>query len=226
MKIAKPMPIVLVYQLAKSYVIEEYLRFYNFEVIESTTEDIKKKAQKGGYDLCIIDHYNGLELLKSIREFDDEVPIIMVSKKFRHEHIIQALNAGADDYISIPYNLEELVSRVKALLRRAGVRTRHLMDNYQIGDYAFDVRNKMLIIGDDEIKLNQKETQILALLCAYKNELLPRNILMREIWGDDNYLNKKSLNVYIYHLRDHLSRDSKVKIDTLSSLGYSLLVIE
>ena len=223
---SSPMPRILVYQVADSTIMEDYLRFYNFEVISSTSENIKEKVKEGNYDLCIMDHYNGLELLNFLRKIDNRIPIIFVSSKYRCEHIVEALNAGADDYVCIPYNLEELISRIKALLRRAGIRVRGFMDIYQIGNYIFNVKAETLIIGSTEIKLSRKETETLALLCAYKNELLPKKILMRQIWKDDNYWNKRSLDVHMCSLRNYLKQDSRIEIKTTRGIGYSLIIAE
>lgn len=223
---SSPMPRILIYQVADSTIMEDYLRLYGFEVISSTSENIKEKAKANNYDLCIIDHYNGLELLNFLRKIDNKLPIIFVSSKYHVEHIIDALNAGADDYVCIPYNLEELVSRIKALLRRMGIRSRGIMDMYEIGKYIFDVKAEMLTVNSASTKLSKKEATILALLCAYKNELLPKKILMQQVWKGDNYYNKRSLDVHMCNLRNYLKQDSRIEIKTVRGMGYSLVIAE
>lgn len=220
------MPRILVYQVADSTIMEDYLRFYGFEVISSTSENVKEKASDGNYDLCIIDHYNGLELLNFLRNIDDKIPIIFVSSKYHVEHIVEALNSGADDYVCIPYNLEELVCRIKALLRRMGIRSRGLMDMYEIGKYTFDVKAELLTIDSIQTKLSKKEATALALLCAYKNELLPKKILLQQIWKGDNYYNRRSLDVHMCNLRNYLKQDGRIEIRTIRGMGYSLVITE
>lgn len=223
---SSPMPRILVYQVADSSIMEDYLKFYGFKVISSTSDTVKEKVQDGNYDLCIMDHYNGLELLNFLRNIDNKMPVIFVSGLYDSEHIVKALNAGADDYVCIPYNLEELVGRIKALLRRMGIRSRGLMDAYQIGNYVFNVKAETLIVNSAEIKLSKKETKTLALLCAYKNDLLPKKILMQQVWKDDNYWNKRSLDVHMCNLRNYLKQDSRIEIKTVRGMGYSLVIAE
>ena len=223
---SSPMPRILVYQVADPTIMEEYLKFYNFEVISSTSENVKEKAKEGNYDLCIIDHYNGLELLNFLRRIDDKIPVIFASSKYQVEHIIEALNAGADDYVCIPYNLEELISRIKALLRRMGIHSRGFMDVYEIGKYVFNVKAEILTINSTQTKLSKKEATTLALLCAYKNELLPKKVLMQQVWKGDNYYNKRSLDVHMCNLRNYLKQDSRIEIRTIRGMGYSLIIAE
>lgn len=223
---SSPMPRILVYQVADSTILEDYLRFYGFEVISSTSGDVKDKIGCSNYDLCLMDHYNGLELLTYMRRIDNKVPVIFISSKFHSNDVVEALDAGADDYISIPYNLEELVGRIKALLRRAGIRSRGLMDAYEIGNYVLDVKAETLTTGSVIVKLSKKETKTLALLCAYKNDMLPRKLLMQQVWKDDNYYNKRSLDVHMCNLRNYLKQDSRIEIKTIRGMGYSLVIAE
>lgn len=220
------MPRILVYQVSDSTIMEDYLAFYGFEVISSTSENIKEKVKEGNYDLCIIDHYNGLELLNFLRKINDKIPIIFVSNKYHNGYIIEALNAGADDYVCIPYNLEELIARIKALLRRMGIHSRGLMDIYEIGKYMLNVKAETLTIGSVQTKLSKKEATTLALLCAYKNELLPKKVLMQQVWKGDNYYNKRSLDVHMCNLRNYLKQDNRIEIRTIRGMGYSLIITE
>lgn len=223
---SSPMPRILIYQVADSTIMEDYLKFYGFEITSSTSENIKSKIKDLNYDLCIMDYYNGLELLNFLRKIDNRMPVIFVSSQCDNEHIIKALDAGADDYVCIPYNLEVLVSRIKALLRRMGIHSRGLMDAYKIGNYTLNVKTEILAIDSIEIKLSKKETTVLALLCAYRNELLPKKLLMQHVWKDDNYYNRRSLDVHMCNLRNYLKRDDRIEIRTIRSTGYSLVIAE
>lgn len=222
---------ILVYQDEDCSVMTDYLQFYGFEVITSTEADILHKIKEKNYDLCILGHYKtslpgDLRLLKTLRKTDRRTPVIMVSDQSRYEFIIDAFDAEADDYIIRPYNLEELIRRIKAILRRCGVKVRAIEPSYKIGNYTFDTEKNTLSINGVETKLTSKESKALSLLCAYKNEILPKKILMQQVWTDDNYFNKRSLDVHMCLLRNYLKMDKRIVIETKRGIGYSLVVNE
>lgn len=225
------LPRILVYQDEDCSVMTGYLQFYGFEVITSTEADILHKIKEKNYDLCILGHYKtslpgDLRLLKALRKTDHRTPVIMVSDQSRYEFIIDAFDAEADDYIIRPYNLEELIRRIKAILRRCGVKVRAIELSYKIGNYTFDTEKNTLSINGVETKLTNKESKTLSLLCAYKNEILPKKILMQQVWADDNYFNKRSLDVHMCLLRNYLKMDKRIVIETKRGVGYSLVVNE
>lgn len=225
------LPRILVYQDEDCGVMTDYLQFYGFEVITSTEADILHKIKEKNYDLCILGHYKtslpgDLRLLKALRKTDHRTPVIMVSDQSRYEFIIDAFDAEADDYIIRPYNLEELIRRIKAILRRCGVKVRAIELSYKIGNYTFDTEKNTLSINGVETKLTNKESKTLSLLCAYKNEILPKKILMQQVWTDDNYFNKRSLDVHMCLLRNYLKMDKRIVIETKRGIGYSLVVNE
>lgn len=225
------LPRILVYQDEDCSVMTDYLQFYGFEIITSTEADILHKIKEKNYDLCILGHYKtslpgDLRLLRTLRKTDHRTPVIMVSDQSRYEFIIDAFDAEADDYIIRPYNLEELIRRIKAILRRCGVKVRAIELSYKIGNYTFDTEKNVLSINGVETKLTNKESKTLSLLCAYKNEILPKKILMQQVWTDDNYFNKRSLDVHMCLLRNYLKMDKRIVIETKRGIGYSLVVNE
>ena len=225
------LPRILVYQDEDCSIMTDYLQFYGFEVITSTEADILHKIKEKNYDLCILGHYKtslpgDLRLLRTLRKTDHRTPVIMVSDQSRYEFIIDAFDAEADDYIIRPYNLEELIRRIKAILRRCGVKVRAIELSYKIGNYTFDTEKNTLSINGVETKLTNKESKTLSLLCAYKNEILPKKILMQQVWTDDNYFNKRSLDVHVCLLRNYLKMDKRIVIETKRGIGYSLVVNE
>ena len=235
MKISKDaisQPKILVYQDEDCSIMVDYLIFYGFDVITSNREDIIRKIKNGGYDLCILSHYKSvsignLSLLKILRKADKSTPVIMVSDLSKYQFIIEAYDEGADDYIIRPYNLEILVHKINIALKRCGIKTRTIQNAYQLGNYRFDVLNDTLIIDNTEIKLPAKETQLLALLCAYEGEVLQTSVIMQRLWqGENNYWNKRSLDVNICHLRNYLKMDERISIVTKRVLGYSLVIWE
>ena len=222
---------ILVYQDEDCSIMTDYLQFNGFEVITSTEADILRKIKENNYDLCILGHYKtsipgDLRLLKALRKTDRKTPVIIVSGLSGYKFIIDAFDAEADDYVIRPYNLEELIRRIGAILRRCGVKTRAIELCYKIGNYTFDTEKETLSTNGVETKLTNKESKILSLLCAYKNDILPKKILMNQVWTDDNYFNKRSLDVHMCHLRNYLNQDSRIKINTIRGLGYSLVIGE
>lgn len=225
------LPRILVYQDEDCSIMADYLQFYGFDVITSTEEDIIPKIKSCNYDLCILSHYKAnlpgdLRLLTALRKVDNKAPVILVSDQSRYEYILDAFDAGVDDYVIRPYNLEELIRRIKAVLRRCGVKVRAIELTYQIGKYVFNTEDNTLVINGVETKLTSKESKTLALLCAYQNELLPRKVLMQHVWTDDNYFNKRSLDVYMCNLRNYLKMDKRISIETRRGIGYSLVIEE
>lgn len=229
MNIKTPLPRILIYQDEDCSILVDYLTFYGFNVINTSENDVLEKLREGDYDLCILDHFKAnipgdLKLLHFIRIINKKIPVIFVSNLFDYSYIIEAFNSGVDDYIVRPYNLDELVCRIKALLKRCGIKIRHIEQAYRIGNYTYDTTTNTLKLNSVEIKLTMKESKILALLCAYKNELLSKEILLNNIWKDDNYFTKRSLDVHICHLRNYLCKDKRIKIETIRGLGYSLAI--
>ena len=225
------LPRILVYQDEDCSIMTDYLQFYGFDVITSTEEDIIPKIKSCNYVLCILSHYKAnlpgdLRLLTALRKVDNKAPVILVSDQSRYEYILDAFDAGVDDYVIRPYNLEELIRRIKAVLRRCGVKVRAIELTYQIGKYVFNTEDNTLVINGAETKLTSKESKTLALLCAYQNELLPRKVLMQHVWTDDNYFNKRSLDVHMCNLRNYLKMDKRISIETRRGIGYSLVIEE
>ena len=229
MNIQTSLPRILVYQDEDCSILADYLTFYGFNVINTSERNVLEKLREGNYDLCILSHFKAnipgdLKLLNFLRKINKKMPVIFVSDLFDYSYIIEAFNSGVDDYVVKPYNLEELICRVKALLKRCGVKVRGIERVYRIGNYIFDTETNTLKLNSVEMKLTAKESKTLALLCAYKNELLSKEILLRDIWKNDNYFNKRSLDVHMCNLRKYLSQDNKIKINTIRGLGYSLVI--
>lgn len=227
-------PKILIYQDENRdcSIMADYLSSRNFEIITSNEEDIVQKIKDYNYNLCILDHYKSvtignLSLLKILRKADKFTPVIMVSSLSKYQFIIEAYNEGVDDYIIKPYNLEILVHKINIMLKRYGIKTKPIQNVYKLGNYTFDVLYDTLTIGDTKIKLPAKETQILALLCTNKGELLQTSIIMQKLWrGEVNYWNKRSLDVNMCHLRNYLKMDKRISIITTKGIGYSLVVRE
>jgi two-component system, OmpR family, response regulator len=183
---------------------------------------------KESFDLCILDimmpEMDGLSLAKEIRIVNPEIPIIFLTAKNQKEDIIEGFISGADDYITKPFSMEELLYRTKAILKRTtNVLVNKKEEFYNIGDYVFDTLKQLLTYKDQVIKLTTKESELLELLCRHRNEILERNYALKTIWIDDNYFNARSMDVYITKLRKYLKNDPSVEILNVHGKGYKLL---
>jgi DNA-binding response OmpR family regulator len=209
--------------------LREYLKVKSYDADWFVNgEKAYKSFIKEHYDLCILDVMmpvkDGYTLAREIRMTNTDIPIIFLTAKSLKEDIIEGFKAGADDYISKPFSMEELLFRVEAVLRRtkkdaAGVP----LTEYKIGGYLFYPNTQMLKFGNTEQKLTTKESDLLKLLCANKNMILDRNFALKTIWVDDNYFNARSMDVYIAKLRKYLKDDTRVQIINVHGKGFKLI---
>jgi len=182
----------------------------------------------GSFDLCILDimmpEMDGLVLASKIRSVNPAMPIIFLTAKNQKEDIIEGFKTGADDYITKPFSMEELLYRIEAILRRTtGPSVRKKEESYVIGNYTFDTKKQLLTYRDQTIRLTTKESELLELLCRHGNNIMERNFALKTIWIDDNYFNARSMDVYITRLRKYLRKDPSVKILNVHGRGYKLL---
>ena len=211
--------------------LREYLQAKGYEaVLCPDGEAGYREYQKTKFDICVLDvmmpKKDGFSLAQDIRQQNAELPIIFLTAKTLKEDILEGFKIGADDYITKPFSMEELVMRIEAILRRVkGKKTRE-NTIYHIGRFTFDTQKQLLSIGDKQTKLTTKENELLALLCAHANEILQRDYALKTIWIDDNYFNARSMDVYITKLRKHLKEDDQIEIINIHGRGYKLITPE
>jgi two-component system OmpR family response regulator len=185
---------------------------------------------KDKYNICILDVMmpvkDGYTLAKEIRAIDTNVPIVFLTAKSMKEDTIEGFNAGADDYITKPFSMEELQVRIKAILRRTEMKANVNNDQaeFKIGNYKFDYPHQTLDLKGSQQKLTTKEADLLKLLCLHANDILDRNFALKAIWNDDNYFNGRSMDVYIAKLRKYLGGDPGVEIINVHGKGFKLLM--
>ena len=179
-------------------------------------------------DICVLDVMmplkDGFTLATEIRAIDQSVPILFLTAKSLKEDVIKGFKIGADDYVKKPFSVEELIARVDAILRRSGaaMSEENQQSIFQIGDLSFDSDFHVLKTKTEEIKLTDKESDILAELCRNQNQVTNRRSLLFKVWGDDSFFNSRSLDVYITKLRKHLKNDPKIELVTVRSKGFKL----
>jgi DNA-binding response OmpR family regulator len=186
-----------------------------------------KSFLKTKFDICVLDvmmpKKDGFTLAKEIRNSNQDVPIIFLTAKTLKEDILEGFKIGADDYITKPFSMEELVFRIEAIIRRTKGKKNKESTVYHIGRFTFDTQKQLLCLGDEQRKLTTKENELLALLCSHANEILQRDFALKTIWIDDNYFNARSMDVYITKLRKHLKDDPQIEIINIHGKGYKLI---
>ena len=208
--------------------LREYLQAKGFSADVFPDGDTGYRAFiKGNYDLCVLDvmmpEKDGFQVAQEIRNVNTEVPIIFLSARALKEDIFSGFKIGADDYITKPFSMEELVFRIEAILRRVKGKREKDVTMYRLGQFTFDTQKQTLLIGDKSTKLTTKESELLSLLCSHANEILERNYALKTIWIDDNYFNARSMDVYITKLRKHLKDDPQIEIINIHGKGYKLI---
>ncbi len=211
--------------------LREYLQTKGYDCdLQPDGEAGYKAFVRTKYDLCVLDvmmpKKDGFSLAADIRAMNTEVPIIFLTAKSMKEDILQGFKLGADDYLSKPFSMEELLYRIESILRR--VRGKKAKDTtvFQIGRFIFDSQKQTLDLDGDAKKLTTKESELLTLLAANANNILERQFALKTIWVDDNYFNARSMDVYITKLRKLLKDDSNVAIINIHGKGYKLIMPE
>ena len=210
--------------------LKEYLVAKGFDAdLYPDGEAAYKGFMKEHYDICILDvmmpKKDGFTLAKDIRIVNAEIPVIFLTAKNMKDDVLEGFKLGADDYITKPFSMEELIMRIEAILRRTTQDGQASSQQvFTLGKFTFDTRKQTLSDGDDTVKLTTKESELLKLLCQNANKVLERNYALKSIWIDDNYFNARSMDVYITKLRKHLKDETSVEIINVHGKGYKLIV--
>ncbi|MCC6939779.1 MAG: response regulator transcription factor [Flavobacteriales bacterium] len=213
------------------FVIQDALKRKGYQVhLCRDGKDGLKKFNEQPYDLCVLDVMlpgkDGFSLAEDIRLTNPLVPIVFLTAKSQTEDRIAGFKAGGDDYLTKPFSHEELILRIEAILRRTQGKgdDRRDREKFEVGDYTFDHRNLMLSHPEGERKLTKKEADVLRLLCLHADQVLPRELVLNMVWGDDTYFLGRSLDVFISRLRKYLKGDEKVQIVNVHGVGFKLVI--
>ena len=209
--------------------LREYLQAKGYDAdLCPDGEEGYKAFLKNKYDLCVLDvmmpKKDGFTLAQEIRSVNSDIPIIFLTAKTLKEDVFEGFKNGADDYITKPFSMEELIFRIEAILRRIKGKKNKENNFYKIGKFTFDTQKQLLSIDGKNTKLTTKESELLSLLCAHSNEILQRDFALKTIWIDDNYFNARSMDVYITKLRKHLKEDPAIEIINIHGKGYKLII--
>jgi len=210
----------------------DVLQNEGFEVILCRDgEQALKAFPAGRFNLCLLDvmmpKMDGFTLAKEIRKLDQMIPVIFITAKARKEDKLQGYDLGADDYISKPFDEEELLWKIKAILRRVpGTKSNGKTVTVTIGKYFFDFSNQSLIIAGKVKRITEKEADILNYLVCHKNQVVKREVLLRDLWGQNDYFLGRSLDVFITKIRKYLKDDPQLTIENIFGVGFIFNVPE
>ncbi len=213
-------------------ILSERLRTKGFAVDLATDGAMaQSKFEKGKYDLLILDIMmpvkDGFTLAKEIRKTNPDIPIIFVTARSMKEDVLKGFEIGADDYLTKPFSMDELMVRIHAVLRRTlrkGVITVGEADQYHFSKTHFNAVTQTLTIDGQQTDLTSKESELLRMLSSRINEVVPREQALKQIWGSDTYFNGRSMDVFISKLRKMLSADGNVEIMNVHGKGFKLVV--
>jgi len=209
------------------FLLNEFLEENNYEVkLCRDGESAFRSWNSSKFDFCILDvmlpKMDGYTLTRLIRENNKMVPILLLTAKSLKEDKIQGFRLGVDDYLTKPFDEEELLYRMNAILHRVGPKTEVLAENIKIGSFLFDYCNQALRSDSQNQRLTKTENEILHILCLSKNKITKRDEILSKVWGNTDYFTGRSLDVFITKLRKYLNTDSKVKIEGIPTVGYIL----
>ena len=212
-------------------VLQEYLQLkagYKVTLCKDGDEGLKAFYQSE-FNLCIFDvmmpKKDGFTLGREIRSINNDIPIIYATAKSMMEDKTEGFQLGADDYITKPFRIEELLLRIQAILKRVSIETSKVDERiFTIGEYSFDFLTQTLSRSNQSTKISGKEAELLKLLCIRKNQILTREEALLKIWKDDSYFNGRSMDVYLSKIRKYLKDDPNIEILNVHGKGFKLIV--
>ncbi|MFN8279988.1 MAG: response regulator transcription factor [Saprospiraceae bacterium] len=218
-------------------VLRSYLEMHNYEVdLAVDGIDGFEKFRRSPYDLCILDvmmpRKDGFTLAKDIRSKNSDVPIIFLTAKTLKEDVVEGFKIGADDYVTKPFNSEELLYRVQAILKRSHKSSdeqQNEQEEYSVGKFIFNYPLRVLYLRQQDqisnkVKLSPKEAMLLKMFCEHRNKVLLRSEALTKIWGEDNYFTARSMDVFITKIRKYLADDPDIEISNIHGNGFRMII--
>lgn len=211
------------------YALKTYLEMHRFSVtLETDGLKGKQAFLDNTFNLCIVDvmmpEMDGFTLAEEIRRMSPDVPLVFLTARAMKIDKLQGFQKGADDYIVKPVDEEELIARIRAILRRSSARSsvQGTPGQYIIGTLRFDPERRRLQSDTESHVLTEKEAALLGMLCEKKNQLLDRREALLRLWGKADYFNRRSMDVHMAKLRKYLALDSDITLTNIHGKGYIL----
>jgi len=211
-------------------VLKNYLELNSFSVVLARDGQAGLEAfGRGGFDLLILDvmmpKMDGFALARQVSNMDARIPVFFLTAKGMKEDMLEGYRSGADDYLTKPFDTDVLLFKIRTMLRRSmGIADHEDKEHFRIGNLEFDYKLRNITAGEVVEQLSPKEAELLKLLCIHENDLLTRQKALKLIWGEDNYFNGRSMDVFITKLRKYLKSDPRIEIVSLHGKGFRLLV--
>jgi len=208
------------------YILKEYLEMHKFNIVLAKDgEEGLHLFSRRHFDLCILDvmlpKKDGFTLAYEIKQLNEKMPVIFLTSKALKIDKLKGFKLGADDYILKPVDEEELVARIEAVMRRANA-AQNEPSCFTIGKYIFDFANQTLVLANKKQSITVKEAAVLKLLCEHKGRILDRKNALKKLWGESDFFTRRSMDVFISHLRKYLCDDPNVEIKNVHGKGYVL----
>jgi DNA-binding response OmpR family regulator len=209
-------------------ILKKYLEAKDIPVtLCANGEEALKVFREGNFNFCVLDvmmpQMDGFTLAKEIKRLDKNVPIVFLTAKTTQKDVIEGFNLGADDYITKPFSMDELLLRIHAVFNRTSQNI-SAPTMFKLGSFTFDAARHLLNKGNESRKLTSKEADLLLLLCENMNETLERSVALRKVWYEDSYFNARSMDVYITKLRKYFKDEPNVDLVNIHGVGFKLLV--
>ncbi|RMF04530.1 MAG: DNA-binding response regulator [Bacteroidetes bacterium] len=208
-----------------SFVTRDHLELQDYQVTHCL--DGKSALQalaENDFDLCLLDvmlpEMDGFTLAREIRKQDSQTPILFLTAKSLKEDRLEGLRLGADDYITKPFSIEELILKIEVFLRRSQVNNSIRPTAFQLGEYSFNYNNLELSHQEQTRRLTQKEADLLRYLYENRNKVIKRSAILEAVWGEDDYFLGRSLDVFISRLRKYLNKDEALRIENIHGVGF------
>lgn len=207
-------------------VLKQYLEIYNYNVTWAKDgEEALTTFKSATFDICVFDvmmpKIDGFTLAEKIIDYNPEVPFVFLTARQLKEDKIKGLQLGADDYVVKPFEADELVLRLNNILKRGTQKniSPNTTDEVTIGKYVFNPNRLELKLSNHIQRLTQKEATLILYLYKNKNQLIKRNVILEEIWGNDDFFSGRSMDVFISRLRKYFSNDDKITIESIRNIG-------
>lgn len=209
------------------FVIKDNLQEEGYEVVLCTDGDMAlQQFQQKEFDICILDvmmpNKDGFTVAKKIRQKTDLIPIMFITAKSMEEDKIKGFSSGADDYITKPFSIKELMMRMDVFLRRSKKLQADSNKEYQLGKLRFSYGDLKLYVNGEVSNLTQREADLLRFFCEHTNQILRREEVLLNVWGKDDYFLGRSMDVFIAKLRKHFKADPAIILETIHGVGFRL----
>ena len=229
METAKPKVLLCEDDTNLGMVLKNYLELNDYDVTLERDGRLGLAAfRREKFDICLLDvmlpKKNGMALANQIRQKNETIPILLLTSKSMDDDKIAGFKSGADDYITKPFNMQELLLRIEVFLKHTKAKTSDVAEKFELGNMIFDYNNLLLIDGTHKQQLTQKEADLLQYLCQHANSVVKREDVLMNVWGKEDYFLGRSMDVFMTKIRKYLRDAEGVELATVHGVGFKLIL--